>query len=262
MDISKPDHNPTDEVSEFLDIRPDRRESEKLLAEVSEVIRMAPTVTKFAQPEGETEHIEWLGRASAVIQKWKAEEFVILDGLRNKLLSRVPHICTGALDILLCILNEAKYDLALECDQSNLVIPRGHVHNYYDELRKLMESAGSDVFCIDPYLDADFVQDYLHHVKPGVSIRLLGGPERQKTLRPAVKYFKKQTKQSIDVRISGHFHDRFVFLDKHMCYFSGASFKDGARKSPTILGQIFDIGEVILNTYQKIWDDTSTSNEE
>ena len=131
-------------------------------------------------------------------------------------------------------------------------IGSGRVFDYFDELRKIIETAQTDVFFIDPYLEADFVSRYLPHVKSGVSIRLL---TRQKlsTLLPAVAQFAKQTSAKLEVRSDPSFHDRYLFIDRNACYQSGASFKDGGSRSPTTITQITDAFKAVLSTYENLW---------
>jgi hypothetical protein len=47
--------------------------------------------------------------------------------------------------------------------------------------------------------------------------------------------------------------DTYVIVDGESCYQSGASFKDGARKSPTTLTQITDAFPAIQQTYEDLW---------
>jgi len=120
------------------------------------------------------------------------------------------------------------------------------------EVRKILEVARQDVLFVDPYLDAEFVSRYIGHVASGVTIRLLAS-EKLSTLLPAVKLFVQQTNASIEVRSATDFHDRYVFIDRSACYQSGASFKDGAKKSPTTLTQITDAFSAVLQTYEVLW---------
>jgi hypothetical protein len=48
------------------------------------------------------------------------------------------------------------------------------------------------------------------------------------------------------------FH-RFVFIDRSECYLSGASFKDGAKRGPTILTQIADAFGQVFASYEQKW---------
>jgi hypothetical protein len=98
--------------------------------------------------------------------------------------------------------------------------------------------AKSELLFIDPYLDAEFVSRYLAHVSQGVTVRLLAR-ERLPTLLPAVAMLRQQNGLTVAVRSASGFHDRYVFVDRTICYQCGASFKDGAKKAPTTPGNRF-----------------------
>ena len=134
----------------------------------------------------------------------------------------------------------------------NAAVGKGSVFDYFDEIRKIVEPATRDVFFVDPYLDAEFVSRYLPHVRVGTAVRLLAR-ERLATLLPAVDVFSKQSGIAIGVRSSPGFHDRYVFVDRAACYQSGASFKDGAKASPTTLTQITDAFPAVVQTYEDLW---------
>ena len=88
------------------------------------------------------------------------------------------------------------------------------------------------MFFVDPYLDADFVSKYLPHVAEVVSIRLLSGSKKRATLLPPSRPSEQQFGRPISVRVSDGLHDRYLFIDKTACHFSGASFKDARRIRP------------------------------
>lgn len=133
-----------------------------------------------------------------------------------------------------------------------MAVSKGLVFDYFDEIRKIVETAKQDLLFVDPYLDAEFVSRYLGHVSVGVTTRLLAR-EKLATLLPAVDLFAKQSKAAIEVRSAPNFHDRYVFVDRTACYQSGASFKDGAKSAPTTLTQITDAFTAMLQTYEAIW---------
>ena len=133
------------------------------------------------------------------------------------------------------MLYEARSDL-----QSRVAPPisevfcRGQRYEYFDELRKLIELARSDLFFVDPYIDAEFVSRYLPLVRAGTAVRLLTYKHVNSAL-PAVDLFAQQHGLKISVRSDPALHDRLVFIDGRECYSSGGSFKDGARNSSTML---------------------------
>lgn len=135
---------------------------------------------------------------------------------------------------------------------TTLAFEPGRSFDYFDEIRKILESATSEVFVVDPYLGADFIGRYLPHVKAGVSVRLL--VQNQITqVRSAVDAYTTQYAANIEVRKSQDMHDRYIFIDGRECYHSGATFKDGAVKSPTTLTQIVDAFSAVLTTYESAW---------
>ena len=166
--------------------------------------------------------------------------------------------CRQILATLKVLLQQAKSDLCVELGRGSVVVAEGRIFDYFDELRKLIETARTDAFFVDPYLDADFVSRYLPYVAEGVSIRLLCGPQKQATLLPAVESFTQQSGRSVSVRVSNELHDRFLFVDGAACYLSGASFKDGAKNAPSVLAQITDAFQAMRDTYERLWSESST----
>ena len=158
---------------------------------------------------------------------------------------------------LLMLLHQADSDLRLRTSGPlSIGVPVGRVFEYFDELRKLIELARSDLLIVDPYLDAEFVSRYLPHVVSGTKVRMLAR-ERVSSLKPAVEAYKAQSGISIEVRTVGGFHDRYLFVDQQACYQSGSSFKDGAKKAPTILVQILDAFSGVQSTYEQLWQTAS-----
>jgi hypothetical protein len=133
-----------------------------------------------------------------------------------------------------------------------IAVDQGGVFDYFDEVRKVIESAKSDLLFVDPYLDAEFVSRYLPHVSQDVTVRLLAR-ERLPTLLPAVAMLRQQAGLTVAVRSATGFHDRYVFVDRAACYQSGASFKDGAKKAPTTLTPIVDAFSAVLSMYEQTW---------
>ena len=240
------DNDPAKAIQELLDRDPHfnpklaRAQAERLLSEVDEILRVAPTTLVFAVDSGSDEHLAWLGRAAAAINRWDKVSMVRARAALMQVPSNQHDSCRKALGTLKMLLQQAKSDLHMELGRGSVVVAEGRVFEYFDELRKVIETARTDVFFVDPYLDADFVSRYLPYVAEGVSIRLLGGPKKRATLLPAVEAFAQQSGSSVSVRVSDGLHDRYLFIDGAACYLSGASFKDGAKNAPAVLTQITD----------------------
>jgi len=211
---------------------------ERLLVEVKEILRLAPTPGMVGR--GTDDLIAWGGRAAAAISRWDVVYAVTTTSVVDDLLSDNSYTSQTGLSKLKALLRQAEADLTLDVGPASVVIPEKAVFEYFDELRKVIETARDDVFFVDAYLDADFVPRYLPFVAIGAGIRLLGGPKKMPTLLPAVEMFAQQNKRPVEVRSSPAIHERYLFVDRRQCYASGASFKDGAKNAPALLMQITD----------------------
>jgi hypothetical protein len=231
---------------------------EQLLAEVEDVLRNAPMLSAFAQDSGGDEHLAWLGRAAAAIERWNYSKMPTVAMALSQVPSDYLDPCSKTLSTIKILLQQARADLRLEVGQLSVLVDQGQVFDYFDELRKVIETARSEIFFVDAYLDTEFVSRYLPHAPSGVGVRLLGGPKRMPTLLSAVDLFARQHAIAISVRSSDNLHDRFLFVDGTACYLSGASFKDGAKNAPAVLTQITDAFQSMWDTYDNLWKTAKT----
>lgn len=225
---------------------------ELLFAQVNELLRSMPHQQEFTQMDSST--LAWIGQASAVAHNWDSLRAIAkFDPAVNKLQPGVLHnVAAGMSELVIC-LHHMRHELALQTEQPLSVnVGSGLVFDYFDEIRKAIETAKVDILFIDPYLDAEFVSRYLPHIAATVTIRLLGRKSIQ-TLVPAVEVFKQQSNQAIQVRTATGFHDRFIIVDDSTCYQSGSSFKDGAKRAPTTITEIIDAFPAVKSTYEDIW---------
>ncbi len=226
---------------------------EQLLSEIEELIRIAPLKESIGYPSNE--NFSWLGRVAAVINVWDPPKSIPLEmHLFQLLKARHFYVIEEEFSGIMIMLHRARSDLRLTTlGPLSVAIGAGQPYDYFDEIRKVLETARQDVFFIDPYLDSEFVSRYLGQIAKGSSIRLLTA-KKLSSLLPAVDAFCKQSKGQIEVRSDPNFHDRYLFIDKQLCFQSGASFKDGAMKNPTTLTQITDAFSSVLQTYETIWN--------
>lgn len=224
---------------------------EELLGEAEDLLRTVPHRSLIR--EGREEGVSWVERLYAVIESWDPAKEPILREYIREAQSPITIQATAGLASVLMLLHQARHALRMETvGPLSAAVERGAVFVYFDELRRIIETAQRDVFFVDPYLDAEFVARYLPHVAGGVRVRLLAR-ERLAPLLPAVDAFARQFGTPIEVRSGRGFHDRYVFIDGVACYQSGASFKDGARTAPTTLTQITDAFAAVRDTYEGIW---------
>ncbi len=226
---------------------------EELLVELEDLLRTMPPSERLGHDSADV--LSWLGRAAAIISNWRPDMMILarphLRNIHSSIESDYHEASTG----LIVMLNQARADLMMKTrGPLNVAVSSSMVFDYFDEIRKVIEVAKSDILFVDPYLDADFISRYLPHITQGVRIRLLAR-EKIQTLLPAAKLFVDQNKATLEIRSAPNFHDRYVFIDERDCYQSGASFKDGAKKAPTTITQITDAFAAVFQTYQDIWRD-------
>jgi len=226
-------------------------DKEKLLAEIEDVLR---TVPPRATIGNETpENLAWLGRASAVTGMWNSASSILFRHSVQQLGSVMASSRTEGYREVMVLLHQAQNDLRMQTlGPVSVAVGHGMVFAYFDELRKIIETARQDVFFIDPYLDAEFVSRYLPYVSPGTATRLLAS-KYIATLLPAVDAFANQHAINVAVRSVPTLHDRYVLIDKSACYQSGASFKDGAKKAGTTITQITDAFAGVSQYYENLW---------
>jgi hypothetical protein len=231
-------------------------DEQQLLAEIEDILRNTPSLKTIH--EYSDENFSWLGRVAAALSSWNlvrggAFARINIDNIQHPR----ENMSTEGYRKTLTTLHQARSELRMKTlGPLSVALSQGGVFDYFDEIRKIVEAASNDILFIDPYLDAEFVSRYLPNVKHGVSIRLLTSKEKLKTLVPSVEAYQIQSKQLIEVRKGKdkELHDRFVFVDKISCYQSGASFKDGANKSPTTISQVTDAFEAMHTTYEDKWN--------
>lgn len=225
---------------------------EELLGEVEDILRTMPCRNTLW--EDAAENFAWLGRVSALVEAWNPPKQRMLETAMNQFHSNRAREAEEGLRKILTLLHQARHALRMKTvGPVNAAIGQGRVFDYFDELRKIIEPATQDLLFVDPYLDAEFVSRYLPNVSNSVGVRLLAYA-RIATLLPAVDSFSRQSGLAIQVRSAPGFHDRYVIVDRAACYQSGASFKDGAKTAPTTLTQITDAFQVVLQTYEDLWN--------
>lgn len=231
------------------------KEARETLHEIEQIIRSRPPRSTIRHETDE--NIEWFGMAQAVIERWNINKSILFDGY----IKAIHHIQTGSVNTgyinVMVMLNQARYSLKMFLDPAtDIMIEAGNTYQYFEEIRRLIELSTSELFFIDPYINANFVSTYLTHVKEGVKIRILT-KEYISTLTPAVKAFVDQYNISVEVRSARELHDRYLITDRKNCYQSGASFKDGAKNAPTTLVEIHDVFPAVLVSYELIWNEAS-----
>lgn len=221
-----------------------------LAAEFDNIIRSMPDRKTFRHDLPENH--EWLGQAAALVMMADSVRGIFFRQQIDRLHS-IGGDPAAAVQSIIITLQQCRSEWRLKSGGPlTIAFEPGKQFDYFDEIRKILEGATSDVFVVDPYAGAEFIGRYLPHVKNGVAVRML--VENQITqVKSAAEMFTAQYGTAIEVRKSKNMHDRFIFIDRRECYTSGATFKDGAVKSATLITQITDAFSPMLKIYEDTW---------
>ncbi|GAB5505975.1 MAG: hypothetical protein Rhirs2KO_11380 [Rhizobiaceae bacterium] len=229
----------------------------QLLAEVEDIIRTAPPQPNWG--DSDPEIVEWLGRVEATFMDMEiALSSAMIAAIRtvNSFTMRDRNMAELQISRLL---QTARWRLRQKTGgPTAIAVDSGMVFDYFAGVSKVLQTARQDVLFVDPYLDGEVVERYLPSVTAGANIRMLGR-ERIPSLVAAAGPFARQHGLAVEVRSAPGFHDRYLFIDRQQCLQSGASFKDGARRSPTTLTEITDAFSAVWDTYDRIWQSAHTN---
>jgi hypothetical protein len=243
----------------------------ELLFALDELVRTKPEDRLIVLNPSPENH-DWVGRARALIGSWDESREMMFQRHTDSLFGPLKHDDTacGALAAIMNTIQEARNELRLITgvrvsgafdavgltrlcgDRHSRVRSTGQPFDFYDELRKVLETAQRDVLFVDRWMGADFVASYLPHVRSGVSVRLLTRDLLEK-LTASVAVFVVQTPLQIAIRTSKNFHGRFLCIDGARAFLVDASFKDAAKSAPAALIELTDTAAPSINQYEAVW---------
>ena len=148
---------------------PDRKQ---LLAELEDVLETMPPREAFERHDPDT--LPWPGRASAALRLWDPIQGITSGLYRSQIQSLDLHFTVTGLSEFTTVLHQAVAALRMEFGRTSVTVQQGQVHAYFEQIRKIIGTARSELFFVDAYLGADFVDSYLPFVRAGVVVRLLG----------------------------------------------------------------------------------------
>jgi len=124
--------------------------------------------------------------------------------------------------------NEERFKLILDAMRDKTFPPQkvffdGQIYDAFDQMKKFVRMAKSELVVIDPYFD-DSVLPLIAQKRPGVAVLVV--KNRRKDLLHAVDVakFNAQHANTLTVKESAVFHDRFLIIDKSVLIHVGASF--------------------------------------
>lgn len=134
-------------------------------------------------------------------------------------------------------------------------VEHGQVHDYFEEIRRIITGADADILFLDAYIDPEFLTRYLPQVPASVRVRLLTSAKSASRLADALRLWLQQHGGNVELRSvsNGSLHDRHLVIDGRDVYQSGASFKDGAKHAPTSINQVVDVAAEMIAAHEARW---------
>ena len=130
--------------------------------------------------------------------------------------------------------NEERFDVIFKAMDGDDFPPQkvffdGQIYDAFDQMKKFERMAKAELIVIDPYFD-DSVLPLIAQKKPGVSVLVVKNKRKNLLHAVDVAQFNAQYGNSLIVKESDKFHDRFLIIDKTTLIHVGASFNHLGKK--------------------------------
>ena len=123
--------------------------------------------------------------------------------------------------------NEERFKLILDAMQDKKFPPQkvfydGQIYDAFEQMKKFVRMARQELIVIDPYF-ADSVLPLVAQKRSGVSVLVVKNSRNKLLHAVDVAQFNAQYANSLTVRVSDKFHNRFLVIDKMTLIHVGAS---------------------------------------
>ena len=130
--------------------------------------------------------------------------------------------------------NEERFKLILDAMQDKKFPPQkvffdGQVYDAFEQMKKFVRMAKSELIVIDPYFD-DSVLPLIAQKRPGVMVLVVKNFRKNQLHDVDVAKFNAQYGDTLTVKESDKFHDRFLIIDKSALVHVGASLNHLGKK--------------------------------
>ena len=130
--------------------------------------------------------------------------------------------------------NEERFTLILDAMQDKKFPPQkvffdGQIYDAFDQMKKFVRMAKQELIVIDPYFD-DSVLPLIAQKRPGVSVLVVKNLRKNLLHAVDVAQFNAQYGNTLAVKETSNFHDRFLVIDKTTLIHVGGSFNHLGKK--------------------------------
>lgn len=128
----------------------------------------------------------------------------------------------------------------------------GEEYEVYKDIQTILSKAKGAILIVDPYLNKEIFELYVHGIDRSVQIRILTDNLPNDALTIATKY---AAGGNLHLRSTKAIHDRVIFVDAGV-WMVGQSIKDAAKQKPTYI--IEHDASLMLPLYEDIWSKATT----
>ena len=130
--------------------------------------------------------------------------------------------------------NEERFKLILDAMQDKKFPPQkvffdGQVYDAFEQMKKFVRMAKKELIIIDPYF-TDSVLPLIAQKRKGVEVVVVKNSRSKLLHNVDVEQFNAQYMNSLTVKVSDRFHDRFLIIDKTTLIHVGASLNHLGKK--------------------------------
>ena len=130
--------------------------------------------------------------------------------------------------------NEERFKLILDAMQDKKFPPQkvffdGQIYDAFEQMKKFVRMAKNELIIIDPYF-ADCVLPLVAQKRQGVSVLVVKNSRNKLLHAVDVARFNAQYGNSLAVKVSDKFHDRFLIIDRSTLIHVGASLNHLGKK--------------------------------
>ncbi len=130
--------------------------------------------------------------------------------------------------------NEERFKLILDAMQDKKFPPQkvfydGQIYDAFEQMKKFVRMARQELIVIDPYF-ADSVLPLMAQKRQGVQVLVVKNSRNKLLHAVDVAQFNAQYANSLTVKVSDKFHDRFLVIDKTVLIHVGASLNHLGKK--------------------------------
>ena len=130
--------------------------------------------------------------------------------------------------------NEERFKLILDAMQDKKFPPQkvffdGQVYDAFEQMKKFVRMAKSELIVIDPYFD-DSVLALVAQKRPEATVLVVKNSRKNQLHEVDVAQFNAQYGDTLTVKESDKFHDRFLIIDKSTLVHVGASLNHLGKK--------------------------------